>query len=45
MQAPQAKAVVDDLKKNLTSKVDGKNVKMSLKLTGDAIGKAVGADE
>ncbi|CAN5121392.1 hypothetical protein BH11PLA2_BH11PLA2_17040 [soil metagenome] len=45
MQAPQAKPVVDDLKKSLSSKVDSKQIKVTLKLTGDAIGKAVGADE
>jgi len=45
MQAPQAKAIVDDLKKNLGSKVDGKNIKMNVKISGDAIGKAVGAEE
>ena len=38
-------ASVDDLKKNLNSKVDGKNIKVGLKLSGDAIGKAVGSDE
>src|SRR5439155_4467043 len=45
MQAPQAKAVIEDVKKNLKSSVDKKNIKMSLKITGDAIGKAVGVEE
>lgn len=45
MQAPQAKAIVDDLKKHLNSEVKGKNIQMKMKITGDAIGKAVGADE
>jgi hypothetical protein len=45
MQLPQMKPVVDDVKKNLKSSVDSKNIKMSLKITGDAIGKAVGVDE
>jgi hypothetical protein len=44
-QAPQAKAIVDDLKKSLKSSVDDKNIKMTVKLSGDAIGKAVGTEE
>jgi hypothetical protein len=45
MGQPNAKPVIDDLKKTLKSSVDSKNVKMTVKLSGDAIGKAVGAEE
>ncbi len=44
MQAPQAKSIIADLQK-MSSKVDGKAIKMNIKITGDAIGKAVGAEE
>jgi hypothetical protein len=44
-QAPQAKPVADDVKKNLKSEVDGTQVKVGLKVSGDAIGKAAGVDE
>jgi hypothetical protein len=45
MQAPQAKPVVDDVKKSLSSAVDAKQIKVTMKLSGDSIGKAVGAEE
>jgi hypothetical protein len=45
MQMPQAKPVVDDFKKNLKSEVKEKQIKITMKVTGDSIGKAVGADD
>lgn len=45
MGQPNAKPLVDDVKKNLKSSVETKNVKMSVKITGDAIGKMTGAEE
>jgi len=42
---PQAKAIVEDVKKTLKSSVDEKNIKLGMKITGDSIGKAVGAED
>lgn len=41
-QQPQAKPLVDEVTKTLNSKVAGKDVEVTLKLTADAIGKAAG---
>jgi hypothetical protein len=42
---PQAKPIVNDLTKSLKSSVDKKFIKMTVKVTGDSIGKAVGVEE
>jgi hypothetical protein len=44
-QAPQAKPIVNDLTKSLTSKVEKNKVVITAKLSGDAIGRAVGTDD
>jgi len=45
MQKQELKPVVNDLSKTLKSKVDKKTVVITAKLSGDAIGKAAGADD
>jgi len=45
MQNQALKPVVNDVSKSLKSKVDKKTVVISAKLSGDAIGKAAGADD
>lgn len=45
MQSPNMKPVVTDISKSLKSKVDKKAVTITAKLSGDAIGKAAGADD
>jgi hypothetical protein len=44
-QQPQAKALIDDVSKSLNAKVKGKDVMLSVSVTADAIGSAVGKDE
>jgi hypothetical protein len=44
-QQPKAKGLIDDVSKTLTSKVKGKDVTLSVAVTADAIGSAVGKDE
>jgi hypothetical protein len=45
MQQPQLKPVVNDISKSLKSKVEKNNIVITAKLSGDAIGKAVGTDD
>jgi hypothetical protein len=45
MQSPNMKPVVTDISKSLKSKVEKKAVNITAKLSGDAIGKAAGADD
>ncbi len=45
MQNANMKPIIGDLTKSLKSKVDKNDVKMTLKLTGDSIGKAAGTDD
>lgn len=45
MNAPQAKPIVDDLKNGMKTTLDGKTIKMKIKISGDSIGLAVGADD
>ncbi len=44
-QAPQMKPIVTDVTKTLNSKVDSKDIKIGVKLTGGSIGKAAGSDD
>ena len=45
MQNANMKPIIGDVTKSLKSKVDKNDVKMTVKLTGDSIGKAAGTDD
>jgi len=45
MNQPNMKALVDDVSKSLKSKVKDKDVSMSVKLSGESIGKATGGGD
>lgn len=44
-QAPQMKPIITDITKSLKSKVEKKDIAISVKLTGGSIGKAAGSDD
>ena len=44
-QAPQMKPIITDVTKSLKSKVDKKEIVISVRLTGGSIGKAAGSDD